>query len=42
MAEEGHGSVILTPEQRIEYERQQREWRRQREEEEKWENDRKT
>lgn len=41
MAEEGHGYVILTPEQRLEYERQQREWRRQREEEEKWENDRK-
>ena len=42
MAEEGHGSVIFTPEQRIEYERQQREWRRIREEEEKQENDRKT
>jgi len=41
MIEEGHGSVILTPEQRIEYERQQREWRRQREEEAKRENDRK-
>lgn len=42
MAEEGHGSVIFTPEQRIEYERQQREWRRKREEEAKQENDRKT
>ena len=41
MAEEGHGSVIFTPEQRAEYERQQREWRRKREEEAKQENDRK-
>ena len=42
MAEEGHGSVHLTPEQqKAEYERQQREWRRHREQEAKWENDRK-
>lgn len=40
-AEEGHRSVILTPEQRLEYERQQREWRRQSEEEAKQENNRK-
>ena len=41
MAEEGHGSVILTPEQRAQYERQQAEWRRKREEDAKQENDRK-
>ena len=41
MAEEGHGSAIFTPEQQIEYERQQREWRRKREEEAKQENYRK-
>ena len=40
MAEEGHGSVIFTPEQRAEYDRQKREWRRKREEEAKQENDR--
>lgn len=28
MVEEGHGSVIFTPEQPMEYERQKREWRR--------------
>lgn len=35
MVEEGHASIILTPEQRNQYERKQREWRRHREEEEK-------
>ena len=34
LTEEGQGSIILTPEQRLQYEKQWREWRRQREEEE--------
>lgn len=41
MTEEGQGSTILTPEQRLQYEKQQREWRRQREEKTKREVDRK-